>query len=112
MESDLKVTGALPIQTFGVLFFGRIDWGKGSSRADVGVGRGGHGNPFFFEMLNYFLQNSQKNKKHLYSWQVGKQPGHPFLNFLDLSLVLVWSKNKDRGPPLDPSLSSQVLLFQ
>ena len=87
------------------IFFGRIDWGKGSSRADLGVGQGGHGNPFFFEILNYFLQNSQENKKHLYS-------GHPFLNFLDLSLVLVWSKNKDRGAPLDPSLSSQVLLFQ
>ena len=94
------------------IFFGRIDWGKGSSRADLGVGQGGHGNPFFFEIFNNFLQNSQENKKHLYSRQVGKHAGHPFLNFMDLSLVLVWSKNKDRGAPLDPSLSSQVLLFQ
>ena len=93
------------------IVFGRIDWGKGSSRADLGVGQGGHGNPFFFEIFNYFLQNSQENKKHLYSWQEGKHASHPFLNFMDLSLVLVWSKNKDRGAPLDPSLSSQVLLF-
>ena len=44
MEPDVGVTGTSPIQTFGVfvekIFFGRTDWGKGPSRADLGMGRG------------------------------------------------------------------------
>lgn len=43
------------------IFFGRIDWGKGSSRADLGVGREGQGNPFFSEILRvFFTEFSEK----------------------------------------------------
>lgn len=61
-------------------------------RADQGQIRGGprgRGHSFFFEILYYFLWNSQKNKRYLYSWQVGKCPGHPFLSFLDAPLLTV-----------------------
>ena len=36
-----------------------------------------------------FLQNSQKYKKYLYIWQVGKSPGYPLLNFLDTPLNFI-----------------------
>ena len=47
---------------------------------------------FFFEILCYFYRLHRKIKKylHVYSWHVGKCPNHPFLNFLDLPLVITF----------------------
>ena len=63
--------------------------GLGLTKGRLGVDRGGRGHSFFFEILYYFLWNSQKNKRYLYSWQVAKCPGHPFLSFLDAPLLTV-----------------------
>lgn len=40
--------------------------------------------PLFFEILCYFY------RLHVYSWHVGKCPNHPFLNFLDMPLVMTF----------------------
>ena len=50
------------------------------------MGRGGPRwarSPLFPWNCVLFLQNSQKNRKYLNGLQVGKCPGHAFLNFLD-----------------------------
>ena len=61
------------------LFFNsRSLWDR--SRVDLGVGRGGRGHPFFLEIVFYFYRIIRKIKS---GWQVGKCPGHAFLNFLD-----------------------------
>lgn len=48
--------------------------------------------PLFFEILCYFYRLLRKIKKYLlvYSWHVGKCPNHPFLNFLDMPLVMTF----------------------
>ena len=51
--------------------------------------RGRPTSPFSLKFY-IFLWNYQKNKKYLYSWQVGKCPGHPFLNFLDPPPDVKW----------------------
>ena len=62
---------------------------KAVPRADLRVGRGGRGYPFFFEIWYHFYRILRKNEKYLYSWQVGKCPGHRFLNFLDPPLCTI-----------------------
>ena len=56
----------------------------------LGVGRGRCGHPFFFEILCYIYSLPEKIKKYLYSWHVGKCPNNPFLNFLDMPLVMTF----------------------
>ena len=52
----------------------------------------GLGPPLFFEILCYLYRLLRKIKKylHVYSWHVGKCLNHPFLNFLDLPLVITF----------------------
>ena len=64
------------------------------TRADLVVGRTREPRPpFLLEILYYFLKNLQKNK----SGQVGKCPGHPFLNFLDPPLIQINKKRLLEG---------------
>lgn len=55
-----------------------------ASRADLGVGRGGPGHPFFFFYYSYRIL---RKKESIY--KAGKCPGHLSLNFLDPSLGLI-----------------------
>ena len=65
-----------------------------TSRADLGdLAEGAAATPFSLKFCIILIEFSE-NKKYLYSWQVGKCPSHPFLNFLDPSLDLQLS----RGP--------------
>ena len=50
-------------------------------RGGLGMGRGGPGYPLLLEILYFFYRIPRKNK-YLYSWQVDKCPGHPFLDCL------------------------------